>query len=470
MKRLLTLLSLLVPVSIEAAEPGPWATYRGNPQRTGNTDNMAGPEKPAVLWAVKSKDHFVAAPVPLKDGIYLSGLGAFNRPFAAVFPFAPKMPGQTLWTKEPPYLTLASVSSPAVVGEYLVFGDGMHQDSGAYLHCVTAATGKPLWQLKMPGTLIHMEGSPVVAGNKVFIGGGAAGAMCVELDRAMLDGKEYDLPTIAKMQDEKWKQLQVKFAEDKKKDPDTAIPPDEGQLLKFAPKKLWQKGEAKWHVDAPVNLAGDKLLVPTAYIEKEKVGERALYALNPATGETVWKRELTFNPWGGATVAGDLAIVPGSSIGYYYAQVKGAKGDVTAIDLKTGDVKWRKEIPTGGALGCAAVADDVVIATATDGKVRAFKLADGEKAWIYDCKVPVFAPPAIAGGVVYAADLLGTVHAIDLKTGNAKWTFSIAKETGAPGMVYGGITVHGGKIVVATCNLEGPTAGKETVIVCLGTK
>ena len=24
--------------------------------------------------------------------------------------------------------------------------------------------------------------------------------------------------------------------------------------------------------------------------------------LNPATGETLWKRELTYNPWGGATV------------------------------------------------------------------------------------------------------------------------------------------------------------------------
>jgi outer membrane protein assembly factor BamB len=223
-------------------------------------------------------------------------------------------------------------------------------------------------------------------------------------------------------------------------------------------------------VDAPVNLAGDKLLVPTSYLDKEKTGERALYALNAADGSTAWKRELTFNPWGGATVAGDLAIVPGSSIGYYYKELKGAKGDVTAIDLKSGEVKWRKEIPTGGVVGCAAVADNLAVTTATDGKVRAFKLADGERAWLYDCKMPVFAPPAVAGGVAYVADLAGTVHAIDMKTGQAKWTFSIPKEGGAPGMVYGGVTVHGGKIVVATCNLEGPNAGKETVVVCIGAK
>ncbi len=453
-----------------SADPGPWATYRGNPQRTGNTDNVAGPEKPAILWSVKSQDHFVASPVPVKDTIYVAGIGAFNRPSASLFPLAGKTPAAATWVKSAPYLKLASVSSPAVAGDYLLFGDGIHQDSGGVLHCVNATTSKPLWQLVLPGDLIHLEGAPVVAGNKVFIGGGAAGALCVEMDKALLDGKEYDLATVAKMQEAKWKELNTKYEEAKAKKDDFAIPPDDSQLLKFVPKKVWQKGEKKWHVDAAVNFAGDKLLVPTAYLDKEKVGERALYALNAANGETVWKAELKFNPWGGATVAGDLVIVPESSVGYYYKELKGAKGAVTALDLKTGAEKWRKEIPTGGVLGCVAVSDGLAVATATDGKVRAYKVADGERAWLYDAKMPFFAPPAVAGGVVYVADLGGTVHAIDLKTGNVKWTFSIAKETGAPGMVYGGVTIHGGKLVVATCNLDGPWVNKETVLVCIGAK
>ena len=179
---------------------------------------------------------------------------------------------------------------------------------------------------------------------------------------------------------------------------------------------------------------------------------------------------LTYNPWGGATVAGGLAIVTGSSIGYYYKELRGAKGDLTALDLKTGTVKWRKEIPTGGVVGCAAASDGFAVCTATDGKVRAYKLADGERAWLHDARMPLFAPPAIAGGVVYAADLAGTVHALDLKTGAVRWTFNLAKETGTPGMVYGGVTVHGGKLIVATCNLDGPYTGKETVVVCIGSK
>ncbi|QJW95943.1 outer membrane protein assembly factor BamB family protein [Frigoriglobus tundricola] len=470
MRLALLSLAFLLPATARAAEPGPWATYRGTPQRTGNTDGAAGPEKPAILWSVKSTDHFLAAPVPVKDGVYVAGIGAFNRPSAFLYPFAGKAAPTATWVKSAPYLKLASVSSPAVAGELLVFGDGLHQDSGGVLHCVNATTSKPLWQLVMPGTLIHLEGAPTVAGERVFMGGGAAGAFCVELDKATLEGKEYGLADVVKMQEAKWKELVAKYEEAKAKKDDFAIPPDDSQLLKFVPKKAWQKGEGKWHVDAPVNVAGDLVFVPTSYLDKEKVGERALYALKAATGETAWKKELTYNPWGGATVAGDLVIVPGSSVGYYYKELRGAKGDVTALDLKTGAQKWRKEIPTGGVLGCVAVSDGLAVCTATDGKVRAFKVADGERSWLYDAKVPFFAPPAVVGGVAYAADLGGTVHAIDLKTGTAKWTFALAKETGAPGMVYGGVTVHGGKLIVATCNLDGPFANKETVLVCIGSK
>jgi outer membrane protein assembly factor BamB len=419
---------------------------------------------------VKSQDHFVASLVPVKDGVHLAGIGAFNRPTISVFPIAAMSPPQPRWTKSAPYLKLASVSSPAVAGDYLVFGDGMHQDSGGVLHCLHSATGKPLWQLTLPGDLIHLEGAPLISGGKVFVGGGAAGVLCVELEKATLGGKDHDLPAIAKMQDARWKELGAKYEEAKAKKDDFAIPPDDSQLLRFAPKKVWQKGADRWHVDAPVNLAGDMLLVPTSFLDKEKVGERALYALNAATGETLWKRDLAYNPWGGATIAGDRAIVPGSSIGYYLKQLRGARGDVTALDLKTGEVRWRKEITTGGVLGCISVADGLAVCTATDGKVRAYKLADGERAWIYDAKAPLFAPPAVADGVVYVADIAAAVHAIDLKTGAGKWTLSLAKETGAPGMVYGGVTIHGGKLIVATCNLEGPSLGKETVIVCVGSR
>ena len=130
---------------ISAADPAAWATYRGNPQRTGNTDNQPGPDKPAVLWAVKSaQENFVAAPVPLGDRVFLSALGGFNRPVVSVFPLAPKGPmPEPAWSKTAPYLKLPSVSSPAADRGVIVFGDGMHQDDGGVLHCLDAVTGQP---------------------------------------------------------------------------------------------------------------------------------------------------------------------------------------------------------------------------------------------------------------------------------------------------------------------------------------
>lgn len=458
------------PKPASALVPPPWGTYRGNPQRTGNTDDRPGPRQPALLWIHKSQEHFVAAPVPVGDAIYVSGIGAFNRPSLYLFVLGGANPPPLRWSKSAPYLKLPSVSSPAVVEDCLLFGDGMHQDSGGIWHCLDARRGLPLWQLALPGDLIHLEGAPLVVGQRAYIGAGAAGVLAIQWNTGLLEGKEYNLAMIRQRQQQRWKELLARYEEEKKKDPDFAIPPDESQLWKFTPKKIWQKGQNQWHVDAPLNLSGELVLVPSAFLDKEKVGERGLFALHADTGEIVWKVKLEYNPWGGATVAGETILVPGSSIGYSYKELRAAKGDLTALDRKTGQVRWRKEISTGGILSCVAAKDGLAITTATDGKVRAFSVAEGERAWLYDCKAPLFAPPAIAADTVYVADLTAVVHALDLKTGQLLWTYPLAKDIGNSGMVYGGVTIHEGKLIVATCNLEGPYLGKPTAVVCLGSR
>ncbi len=448
-----------------------WTTYRGNPQRTGNSDGQAGPAAAKVLWVLPAKDHFIASPVPAGDRIFISGLGPFNVSTFFALTADPKAAERAAWMKTTPYLKLPTVSSPAVVDGKLIFGDGMHQTDGAVLHCLRMDKGMPLWQLPLPGNLVHLEGSPTVSDGKVYLGGGAAGVLCVDMNRVTLNGKEMDLPAIQKLLDEKWAELVKKYEEDKKKDPDFAVPPNEDMLPKPAPVKLWQVGQEKWHVDAPVGVAGDRVLVASAFLEKEKVGDRALFSLDAKNGKEQWRAPLPVNPWGGPSVQGDLVVVGGSTIGYDPKALKGAKGAVTALDLATGTVKWQKEVQ-GGVLSCVALAEGMAICTATDGKVRAFDLASGEQRWRYESKAPYFAAPAVAGGFVYVADTAGVVHALTLANGQAKWTLDLAAapEVKAPGMVYGGPVVHGGRLYVATANLEGPNAGKATAVVCIGEK
>ena len=241
---LLGVLGVLAVRPAVAAEPG-WTMYRGNAQRTGNVDGKPGPANPAVLWVHPSKEHFIASPTPAGDRVFFTGLGPFNVSTFYCFATDPKADPRTLWTKTTPFIKMPSVSSPAVVGDKLIFGDGMHQTDGATLYCLSLATGRPLWQLPVPGELVHLEGSPTVADGRVYLGGGNAGVLCVDMNRVTLEGKEMDLPAIQKILDQKWAALQAKFEADKKKDPTFAVPPSDDQLPKPAPVLLWEAGQGQ---------------------------------------------------------------------------------------------------------------------------------------------------------------------------------------------------------------------------------
>ncbi len=220
-----------------------------------------------------------------------------------------------------------------------------------------------------------------------------------------------------------------------------------------------------------MTVVGDRVLGGVGgFLDKEQLGDRALFCLDAKTGEIVWRKSLKINPWGGPSVSGKTVVVSGSTIGYDPKSLKGAKGELAAFDLDKGDEKWHKDI-TGGVVSCAALSDGAAVVVATDGKVRAFELATGERRWNTDLRAPFFAPPAVASGVVYAGDLRGVVHAINLADGAEKWNMDLAADpVKAPGMIYGGPAVHGGRVYVATCNLADNGKGTPTAVVCIGEK
>jgi outer membrane protein assembly factor BamB len=477
-----------------ASEPTrAWSTYRGNSQRTASLDGVAVGND--VLWVWKSPDHFVASPVPWGDKVFIAGLGAFNAPAFYCLSAGEKASQRVAWSKGSPYLKLPTVSSPAIVNDKLIFGDGMHQTDGAVLHCLRLDEAMALWQLPVPGKLVHFEGSVTVADGRVFIGAGAAGVLCATLDRVVLDGKELSLGEVQKSLDLKWKELQAKYESDKEKDPDFAVPPNDDQLPKPAPVQVWQQGAGKWHVDAPVAVTGQRVLVASAYLDKERGGDRALVCLDAKTGDIQWRAPLKYNPWGGPSVIGHLIVVTGSTIGYDPKLLKVAKGGIAAFDLATGKEKWHKDL-NAGIVSCAALTKELAVVCCTDGKVRAYQLGNGQLKWSYEANAPLFAPPAIASWdslefghaksvseftksikkvdneIAYVGDLKGVVHAVDLTTGKQLWTVDLANHPAVkcPGMIYGGPALDRGRLFVATCNLEGPWARQPTCVVCIGMK
>jgi outer membrane protein assembly factor BamB len=455
-------------------DQGAWATHRGNPQRTG-ADDGPGPKAPKVLWVHKSDSHFIAPLVPGARDLYASSLGAFNSPGFHALALDPAGEKQLRWAMGAPLLRQPIAGAPALLQlrpemQALVFGDGFHTDEGSSLRCVRASDGFPLWQLPVAGKLVHFEGTPTVVNSKLYVGGGNAGVLCLEPGRVMFEGKEQDLALVQAALDQRWKELHARYSEEKKKDPEFALPPDEAMLPRATPRRIWQQGQERWHVDAPVAVLEESVLAASAYLDDEKYGERALVRLKAGDGEVLWTAPLKFNPWAGPTV-GPYVIVGCSSIRMDPKAVADARGEVVAVELDTGKVKWRKEVP-GGVLSSVSVKAGMAIFTATDGKVRAWDAFTGQEKWAYDARTPFFAGPAVANNMIYVADLKGVVHALNLTDGKPEWTLDLGKEpaTRTSGMVYGSPIVHRGRLYLATCNLGAKTAPSRNVVACIGEK
>jgi outer membrane protein assembly factor BamB len=440
---------------------------RGNPQRTGNIDAQAGPKAPKLLWVYKSPEHYVASPTPGCKAIYVTGIGAFGTGVIHAVSTELDALERVLWSKTAPFIRRPIVSAPAVVDGWVLFGDGMHQTDDAMLYCLRAEDGLPVWQYPITGKLIHIESSPVVDGNLVYVCGGEAGVLCLDMKRVVINNREQDSQSAIAHIERRWAELQARYEQEKEKNPQLAIPPNETSLPIPQAKLVWWQGQGKWHIDAPPLVVGEYLLVASAYLEQENVGKRCLLCLKKSDGGLVWETPLEINPWAGPTVAGRVVLVGCSSIRFDRRLIGQAKGEVVAVDLVSGQVRWRHPTP-GGVLAAVAVKGEAAVFTTTGGQVIARHCGTGKLLWQYDAGKPFFAGAAIASDTVYAADLTGVVHALRLADGYRQWTFDVCRDPAvqARGMIFGAPLVHGGELFLTTCNLDAETE-EPAVIVCL---
>src|SRR5205823_4030902 len=107
----------------------------------------------------------------------------------------------------------------AVADGKVVFGAGMHDTEGTTLYCVPADGGHLLWALVVTGPLVHIEGAPAAANGRVYVGGGAAGVFCLDLNTVLLDGMEMSVKEVPALQAARLKELRAKYEVEKKKDP-----------------------------------------------------------------------------------------------------------------------------------------------------------------------------------------------------------------------------------------------------------
>lgn len=167
-------------------------------------------------------------------------------------------------------------------------------------------------------------------------------------------------------------------------------------------------------------------------------GDGVLRALDLDTGATLLEVDL------GTAIRSTPAFAEG------FVFVGDVNGVVHAIDLATGDIRWRHETE-GAALessefgfdrqtlqASAAVADGIVYIGSRDGHLYALGAVTGERLWTASYEPSwVSSSAVVTGGVVFTGTSdAHLVQALDARTGDLQWSVDVGSRVlGSPSMV-----------------------------------
>lgn len=279
----------------------------------------------------------------------------------------PAPPMKVRWTYKTDEVERAGVEgSPVIAGDVVYVADGR-----GTLHAIDLKSGTTRWKYKAEDAFVS---TPLISGGKIFIG---------------------DMGGIFH-----------------------AISADEG-------KKLWTR-DTESPIHSSANMLGDRVIFGTDGAE--------IFCVNALDGVVLWKQK-----------AGDR-INSAPAIGNGLAFISGCDAQLRGIDIATGQEKFSTPLPSLAPGSPAFVKDRLVIGT--DGGHVLCISVDGQKTlWSYDQideSAMAYASPAVADGIAVIGARDRQVHAIDLATGVRKWTFKTR------GDVDGAATISDGRVYVCS--------------------
>ncbi len=152
--------------------------------------------------------------------------------------------------------------------------------------------------------------------------------------------------------------------------------------------------------------------------------EGKVAAFEAATGDKLWESETTPPDSDEPSIGGGL-VVDGPTV---YATT--GFGEVHALDVKTGAVKWKKALlkPLRAA---PTVADDRVYVVSIDNELHALSAATGEILWHQtgiseNAALMGAASPAVDGDMVIAAYNSGELYSLRVQNGRVLWSYSLS--------------------------------------------
>ena len=144
----------------------------------------------------------------------------------------------------------------------------------------------------------------------------------------------------------------------------------------------------------------------------------------------------------GESIESSAAIVDGA------VYVGSSKGELLALDLETGKLRWKYATGEGGFIGesSPAVSDGVVFVGDLAGLVHAVDARDGKRLWTFKTDGEVKSSAAVAGDIVLVGSYDTYLYALDRRTGKPRWKLQ------TDGPVHATPAVHNGVIYIAGCD------------------
>lgn len=365
-----------------------WPMDRGGLQRRGWVPGDPSPASGTVRWTSgRSGEAFWASPAVAGGRVYCVS----SRGDRGLIGCWDADTGRRLWSSAPAGYR-ATFSSPVISGRYLLCGEGLHHARLARVVCLDLEpprAGRVLWTFTTNG---HVECTPVVAADRVYVGAGDDGIYCLRLD-----------PSAS----------------------------DQQRVVWHAPGNRYPDAETALAV------CGERVFVGLGQ------GGNALCILDAATGQELARRPVPYPVFSPPAAEGSQLIV-GMGRGDYVRPVDDPAGSVRCFDLATLSERW--SFPLGATvLGAVAVADEQVFVGCCDGHVYLLDRA-GRLLQKWNGGSPIIAAPAVTDRLVYVVNQDGLLVALDARWLQPVWEVRL----GAPGRYFSAPVVAQGHLYVGT--------------------
>jgi len=393
-----------------------WPMFRGGLARRGTVGESPGPNTAAVRWIWKKKrgEHFFSSPAVVGDRVYVTSAspGVFGGK-GSIYCFNAET-GSLLW-KSAPKGYLPTFSSPSVSGNRLVCGEGLHVTRNARVICLDLSPGREgevLWTFR---TKSHVECTPVIYEDRVYVGAGDDGYYCLELE-----------PSAAGKAEVVWHRESKDYP-----DAETSLAVYDGKVYAGLGGKgicilNADNGEELHRIDtpypvySPLAITGGKMYVGMGNGDYVRTAEES---------RDLQLKRMSDKPTGEELESLRKTLAP--------------KGEVWCIDLATREVAWRFDNIGRTVLGSIAVAGDELYFCSRDGHVYCLDL-DGELVQKRNLHSPIVASPAVASDNVYVIASSGILYGLRRRTLEPVWevTASTASKLfSSPAVAFGHVYV-----------------------------